>query len=84
MLDISVCHFFFFKQLVYKVKASTFLERLASASIGSCGQTVWLDLVSEAKENLQKIQVHDVFVEHFMLSLCLLSLYSLSLSCKGA
>ncbi|KYO39715.1 kinetochore-associated protein 1 [Alligator mississippiensis] len=51
-------------ELVYKVKASTFLERLASASIGSCGQTVWLDLVSEAKENLQKIQDNQFVVEY--------------------
>uniref|UniRef100_A0A7M4F2G5 Kinetochore associated 1 n=1 Tax=Crocodylus porosus TaxID=8502 RepID=A0A7M4F2G5_CROPO len=51
-------------ELVYKVKASTFLERLASASIASCGQTVWLDLVSEAKENLQQIQDNQFVVEY--------------------
>lgn len=49
--------FFVFKQLVYKVKANTILEKLASASVGSYGHEVWLDLVNEAKENLQKIQV---------------------------
>ncbi|KAM4649305.1 kinetochore-associated protein 1 isoform 6-T8 [Amazona ochrocephala] len=43
-------------ELVYKVKANTILEKLASASVGSYGQEVWLDLVNEAKENLQKIQ----------------------------
>jgi len=47
----------FFKQLVYKVKANTILEKLASASIGSYGQEVLLDYVNEAKENLHKIQV---------------------------
>lgn len=49
--------FLLFKQLVYKVKANTILEKLASASVGSYGHEVWLDLVNEAKENLQKIQV---------------------------
>lgn len=39
------------------MKANTILEKLASASVGSYGQEVWLDLVNEAKENLQKIQV---------------------------
>ncbi|NXN15800.1 KNTC1 protein, partial [Indicator maculatus] len=43
-------------ELVYKVKANTILEKLSSASVGSHGQEVWLDLVNEAKENLQKIQ----------------------------
>ncbi|KFP72496.1 Kinetochore-associated protein 1, partial [Apaloderma vittatum] len=43
-------------ELVYKVKANTILEKLASASVGSYGHAVWLDLVNEAKENLQKIQ----------------------------
>lgn len=49
--------FLLFKQLVYKVKANTILEKLASASIGSYGQEVLLDYVNEAKENLLKIQV---------------------------
>ncbi|XP_063272440.1 kinetochore-associated protein 1 [Prinia subflava] len=44
------------KQLVYKVKANTILEKLASASLGSYGQEALLDLGNEAKENLQKIQ----------------------------
>jgi len=39
------------------VKANTILEKLASASVGSYGHEVWLGLVNEAKENLQKIQV---------------------------
>ncbi|NWR90021.1 KNTC1 protein, partial [Furnarius figulus] len=43
-------------QLVYQVKANIILEKLASASAGSCGREAWLDLVKEAKENLQKIQ----------------------------
>ncbi|XP_025914482.1 kinetochore-associated protein 1 isoform X4 [Apteryx rowi] len=51
-------------ELVYKVKANTILERLASASVGSYGQTVWLDLVNEAKENLQKIQDSQFVVDY--------------------
>ncbi|XP_064499613.1 kinetochore-associated protein 1-like isoform X2 [Pseudopipra pipra] len=43
-------------ELVYQVKANTILEKMASASVGSYGQEVWLELVKEAKENLQKIQ----------------------------
>ncbi|NWR08659.1 KNTC1 protein, partial [Paradoxornis webbianus] len=43
-------------ELVYKVKANTILEKLASASLGSYGQEALLDLGNEAKENLQKIQ----------------------------
>uniref|UniRef100_A0A8C5J589 Kinetochore associated 1 n=1 Tax=Junco hyemalis TaxID=40217 RepID=A0A8C5J589_JUNHY len=43
-------------ELVYKVKANTILEKLASASLGSHGQEALLDLGNEAKENLQKIQ----------------------------
>ncbi|KFQ38772.1 Kinetochore-associated protein 1, partial [Mesitornis unicolor] len=43
-------------ELVYKVKANTILEKLASASVGSYGHEIWLDLVNEAKENVQKIQ----------------------------
>ncbi|NWI17511.1 KNTC1 protein, partial [Crypturellus soui] len=51
-------------ELVYKVKANTILERLASASVGSYGQTIWLDLVNEAKENLQKIQDSQFVVDY--------------------
>uniref|UniRef100_A0A803VQ75 Kinetochore associated 1 n=1 Tax=Ficedula albicollis TaxID=59894 RepID=A0A803VQ75_FICAL len=43
-------------ELVYKVKANTILEKLASASLGSYCQEALLDLGNEAKENLQKIQ----------------------------
>ncbi|NXS10187.1 KNTC1 protein, partial [Neodrepanis coruscans] len=43
-------------ELVYQVKANIILEKLASASVGSYGQEAWMDLVQEAKENLQKIQ----------------------------
>ncbi|NXK32690.1 KNTC1 protein, partial [Piprites chloris] len=43
-------------ELVYQVKANIILEKMASASVGSYSQEVWLDLVKEAKENLQKIQ----------------------------
>ncbi|NXF04139.1 KNTC1 protein, partial [Smithornis capensis] len=43
-------------ELVYQMKANAILEKLASASVGSYGQEVCLDLVREAKENLQKIQ----------------------------
>lgn len=47
------------------MKASAILEKLASASVGSYGQEVWLDLVNEAKENLHKIQVSLIFIFHF-------------------
>uniref|UniRef100_A0A452H6M2 Uncharacterized protein n=1 Tax=Gopherus agassizii TaxID=38772 RepID=A0A452H6M2_9SAUR len=53
-------------ELVYKVKASAILEKLASSSIGSYGQTVWLDLVNEAKENLHKTQDN-----HFVVDYCI-------------
>uniref|UniRef100_A0A8C3RCW4 Kinetochore associated 1 n=1 Tax=Cyanoderma ruficeps TaxID=181631 RepID=A0A8C3RCW4_9PASS len=43
-------------ELVYKVKANTVLEKLASASLESYGQEALLDLGNEAKEILQKIQ----------------------------
>ncbi|XP_061200582.1 kinetochore-associated protein 1 [Neopsephotus bourkii] len=51
-------------ELVYKVKANTILEKLASASIGSYGHEVWLDLVNDAKENLQKIQDSQFVVDY--------------------
>ncbi|NXY21125.1 KNTC1 protein, partial [Atrichornis clamosus] len=51
-------------ELVYKVKANTILEKLASASVGSYGQEVWLDLVNEAKEILQKIQDNQFVVDY--------------------
>ncbi|KAM8993079.1 kinetochore-associated protein 1 [Ara ararauna] len=51
-------------ELVYKVKANTILEKLASASVGSYGHEVWLDLVNEAKENLQKIQDRQFVVDY--------------------
>ncbi|XP_065548695.1 kinetochore-associated protein 1 [Lathamus discolor] len=51
-------------ELVYKVKANTILEKLASASVGSYGHEVWLDLVNEAKENLQKIQDTQFVVDY--------------------
>ncbi|KFP33589.1 Kinetochore-associated protein 1, partial [Colius striatus] len=51
-------------ELVYKVKANTILEKLASASVGSSGHEVWLDLVNEAKENLQKIQDSQFVVDY--------------------
>ncbi|NWI91700.1 KNTC1 protein, partial [Pitta sordida] len=43
-------------ELVYQVKANIILEKLASASVGSPGEEILLDLVQEAKENLHKIQ----------------------------
>uniref|UniRef100_A0A8C8RMP3 Kinetochore associated 1 n=1 Tax=Pelusios castaneus TaxID=367368 RepID=A0A8C8RMP3_9SAUR len=50
-------------ELVYKVKASAILEKLAS--IGNCdGQTFWLDLVDEAKENLHKTQDNQFVVDY--------------------
>ncbi|NWW51167.1 KNTC1 protein, partial [Pedionomus torquatus] len=51
-------------ELVYKVKANTILEKLASASVVSYGHDVWLDLVNEAKENLQKIQDSQFVVDY--------------------
>ncbi|NWX11728.1 KNTC1 protein, partial [Aegotheles bennettii] len=51
-------------ELVYKVKANTILEKLASASVGSYGHEAWLDLVDEAKENLQKIQDNQFVVDY--------------------
>ncbi|NXV25489.1 KNTC1 protein, partial [Rissa tridactyla] len=51
-------------ELVYKVKANTILEKLASASVGSFGHEVQLDLVNEAKENLQKIQDSEFVVDY--------------------
>ncbi|KFU90225.1 Kinetochore-associated protein 1, partial [Chaetura pelagica] len=51
-------------ELVHKVKANTILEKLASASVGSYGHEVWLDLVNEAKENLQKIQDSQFVVDY--------------------
>ncbi|NXS27918.1 KNTC1 protein, partial [Pomatostomus ruficeps] len=53
-------------ELVYKVKANTILEKLASASVGSYSQEALLDLGNEAKENLQKIQDN-----HFVVNYCL-------------
>ncbi|NWZ81474.1 KNTC1 protein, partial [Poecile atricapillus] len=51
-------------ELVYKVKANTILEKLASASLGSYGQEALLDLGNEAKENLQKIQDNQFVVNY--------------------
>ncbi|NXD27282.1 KNTC1 protein, partial [Spelaeornis formosus] len=51
-------------ELVYKVKANTILEKLASASLGSYGQEALLDLGSEAKENLKKIQDNQFVVNY--------------------
>ncbi|NXB90984.1 KNTC1 protein, partial [Vidua chalybeata] len=51
-------------ELVYKVKANTILEKLASASLESYGQEALLDLGNEAKENLQKIQDNQFVVNY--------------------
>ncbi|NXJ60489.1 KNTC1 protein, partial [Rostratula benghalensis] len=51
-------------ELVYKVKANTILEELASPSLGSYDHDVWLDLVNEAKANLQKIQDSQFVVDY--------------------
>ncbi|KAM6247107.1 kinetochore-associated protein 1 isoform 2-T2 [Porphyrio hochstetteri] len=51
-------------ELVYKVKANTILEKLASASVGSYGHELCLDLVAEAKENLKKIQDSQFVVDY--------------------
>uniref|UniRef100_A0A8C4TYW6 Kinetochore associated 1 n=1 Tax=Falco tinnunculus TaxID=100819 RepID=A0A8C4TYW6_FALTI len=51
-------------ELVYKVKANTIIEKLASASVGTYSREVWLDLVNEAKENLQKIQDSQFVVDY--------------------
>lgn len=54
------------------MKANAILEKLASASVGSYGQEVWLDLVNEAKENLHKIQVSLIlyFIFIFLTLIC--------------
>ncbi|XP_070807447.1 kinetochore-associated protein 1 [Pituophis catenifer annectens] len=49
-------------ELVYKVKANTILEGLASA--GSEDQSAWLKLVLQAKETLNKIKDHSFVVEY--------------------
>ncbi|NXO68468.1 KNTC1 protein, partial [Phainopepla nitens] len=51
-------------ELVYKVKANTILEKLASSSLGSFSQEALLDLGIEAKENLQKIQDNQFVVNY--------------------
>ncbi|XP_053557743.1 kinetochore-associated protein 1 [Bombina bombina] len=51
-------------ELVYKVKLNIVLERLASASIGSYGQSLWEELVDEAKANLHKIKDDNFVVEY--------------------
>uniref|UniRef100_A0A663MMH6 Kinetochore associated 1 n=1 Tax=Athene cunicularia TaxID=194338 RepID=A0A663MMH6_ATHCN len=51
-------------ELVYKVKANTILEKLDSASVGSYDHEVWLDLVNETKETLQKIQDSQFVVDY--------------------
>ncbi|KAM7034603.1 kinetochore-associated protein 1 isoform 1-T3 [Acridotheres tristis] len=53
-------------ELVYKVKANTILEKLASASLGNYCQEALLDLGNEVKENLQKIQDN-----HFVVNYCI-------------
>ncbi|NXU13778.1 KNTC1 protein, partial [Pardalotus punctatus] len=55
-------------ELVYKVKANTILEKLASASVQSYGQEALLNLGNEAKENLQKIQQDNQFVVNYCLN----------------
>lgn len=55
---LAGCLFLCFeKQLVYKVKVSCVLERLLLESVGSDGQAVWLELLVQAKETLDKIKV---------------------------
>ncbi|CAI9557218.1 unnamed protein product, partial [Staurois parvus] len=51
-------------ELVYKVKVNTILEKMASASIGSYGQSLWQELVDEAKDSLVKIK-DDNFVTEY-------------------
>nr|DBA23163.1 TPA: hypothetical protein GDO54_014103 [Pyxicephalus adspersus] len=51
-------------ELVYKVKVNTVLEKMASASIGSYGQSLWHELVDEAKDSLVKIK-DDNFVAEY-------------------
>uniref|UniRef100_H0Z7J9 Kinetochore associated 1 n=1 Tax=Taeniopygia guttata TaxID=59729 RepID=H0Z7J9_TAEGU len=51
-------------ELVYKVKANTILEKMASASLESYGQEDLLALGNEAKENLQKIQDNQFVVNY--------------------
>ncbi|XP_066465725.1 kinetochore-associated protein 1 [Tiliqua scincoides] len=51
-------------ELVYKVKVSCILERLVSESVGSDGQSVWLELVVQAKETLNKIEDNQFVTEY--------------------
>ncbi|XP_040203268.1 kinetochore-associated protein 1 [Rana temporaria] len=51
-------------ELVYKVKVNTILEKMASTSIGSYGQSLWQELVDEAKDSLVKIK-DDNFVTEY-------------------
>ncbi|XP_007936326.1 kinetochore-associated protein 1 [Orycteropus afer afer] len=53
-------------ELVYKVKSNDILEKLALCSVDTGEQSVWQTLVSEAKENLHKIQ-DDEFVVNYCL-----------------
>ncbi|KAM7331986.1 hypothetical protein ACRRTK_008694 [Alexandromys fortis] len=53
-------------ELVYKVKSNDILEKLALISSDTSEQTIWQQLVEEAKENLCKIQDDD-FVVNFCL-----------------
>ncbi|XP_069475728.1 kinetochore-associated protein 1 [Ambystoma mexicanum] len=53
-------------ELVYKVKLNVVLESLASASVGSYGQTIWQELVDEAKANLLNIKD-----DHFVVEYCI-------------
>ncbi|XP_061458335.1 kinetochore-associated protein 1 isoform X2 [Rhineura floridana] len=51
-------------ELVYKVKMSSILERLASDSASGEGRSVWLELVAQAKETLNKIKDNQFVTEY--------------------
>ncbi|XP_054852382.1 kinetochore-associated protein 1 [Eublepharis macularius] len=51
-------------ELVYKIKVSSILERLASESVDHDGQSPWLELVAEVKETLNKTKDNQFVVEY--------------------
>ncbi|XP_048370143.1 kinetochore-associated protein 1 [Sphaerodactylus townsendi] len=56
-------HFGLEVELVYKMKVSSILERLASECVDPDGRSPWLELVAQAKENLNKIKDSQFVVE---------------------
>ncbi|XP_043924844.1 kinetochore-associated protein 1 [Protopterus annectens] len=57
-------HFGLDVELVYKVRLNFIWEQLISVSEGNCGQSMWQELVEEAKVNLQKVQDNQYILEY--------------------